>query len=61
MMALVRHSILLDVTDAAAIQQALHLAEAIAQKVEVSRLVVPHGAAALASACRTIGERSGRR
>ena len=59
-MALIRHSMMLDATNASAVKNGFDLAAAVVARVEVGRLVVPRGAGAVAAVCRAIGERSTR-
>lgn len=51
-MALVRHSMILDVTDRAALRASVDLAAEVASSVHVARLVVPRGRRGVGAACR---------
>lgn len=60
-MALIRYSMMLDVTNASAVKNGFDLAAAIVARVETSRLVVPRGVRALDAVCLMVGERPTRR
>jgi hypothetical protein len=53
-MALVRYSMMLDPTTVASMKNGFSLAAAIASRVTLARLVVPHGARAVDEICREI-------
>lgn len=58
MLALVRHSMMLDATDPKTIKQGFELAARLVDRVPVARLIVPPGAKALSDVCRSVFDRA---